>query len=110
MSKLPAEKQSRCVAYNGVMNQLAVANNQGLVTVYELDWVKINRGDATGLIFKCELLGDVKNGEWIETMVFSPDNHWLAIGSHDNNIYIFDTKTYTANKKLVLKGHSSFIT
>jgi WD40 repeat protein len=50
----------------------------------------------------------LKNAEWIETMAFSPCNNFLAVGSHDNNIYIIDTKTYKQQTKLA--GHSSFIT
>jgi WD40 repeat protein len=47
--------------------------------------------------------------EWIECMSYSPDNTMLAVGSHDNNIYIFDaTKKYKLKEKLT--GHSSFIT
>jgi WD40 repeat protein len=46
--------------------------------------------------------------EWNEVAVFSPNGKWLAIGSHDNGIYIFDTSTW----KLKSKGdkHHSFIT
>jgi len=32
--------------------------------------------------------------EWIEVMAFSPDGKWLAVGSHDNNIYIYDAATW----------------
>lgn len=38
-------------------------------------------------------------------MSYSPDGRYLAVGSHDNNIYILEGTT----KKFVLKGHSSFI-
>lgn len=41
-------------------------------------------------------------------MAYSPCNKFLAIGSHDNTIYLFDTKTYKKATKLT--GHSSFIT
>lgn len=43
--------------------------------------------------------------EWIEVMEASPDGRYLAIGSHDNNIYIFEGTT----RKFTLKGHNSFI-
>ena len=32
--------------------------------------------------------------EWIEVMRYSPDGKWLAIGSHDNTIYIYRTDNY----------------
>jgi len=54
------------------------------------------------------LFKEVKKAEWIETMVFSPDSKHLAVGSHDNTIYLVDTKTY--KKHIKLTGHSSFIT
>lgn len=43
--------------------------------------------------------------EWIECMEPSPDGRYLAIGSHDNNIYIFEGSTL----RWTLKGHNSFI-
>ena len=47
-------------------------------------------------------------------MVYSPDNKHLAVGSHDNMIYLLDTKTYNEKKATgkggKCTGHSSFIT
>lgn len=43
-------------------------------------------------------------------MVFSPCNTYLAVGSHDNMIYLLDTKSYSEKKCVKLAGHSSFIT
>jgi len=45
--------------------------------------------------------------EWVEAMAYSPDGSKLAVGSHDNNIYVYDTDSY----KLVGKcsKHNSFI-
>lgn len=41
---------------------------------------------------------------------YSPDESKLAVGSHDNNIYIFSVSgsTYSLDGKLT--GHNSFIT
>lgn len=45
----------------------------------------------------------------METMHYSPDDKLLAVGSHDNFIYILDvSKSYKQITKLT--GHSSFIT
>lgn len=41
-------------------------------------------------------------------MCYSPDAKYLAVGSHDNKIYVFETGKY--KKKHDLTGHSSFIT
>lgn len=32
--------------------------------------------------------------EWIEVITFSPDGNYVAIGSHDNHIYIYTTGDY----------------
>ena len=40
-------------------------------------------------------------------MNYSPDGKYLAVGSHDNNIYIYETQNYTLAG--TLKGHNSFI-
>lgn len=41
-------------------------------------------------------------------MKISPDGNWLAVGSHDNFIYVYDTNNeYQLHKKL--RGHSSYV-
>ena len=46
--------------------------------------------------------------EWIEVMEYSPCGNYLAVGSHDNKVYIFSTKSYKLRYKM--DKHSSFIT
>ena len=86
-----------------------MADNKGIVTIREIDWDKVDNREegAFDNVIKT-LFKDVKKAEWIETMVYSPDNKWLAVGSHDNTIYLVDTKY--AKKPIKLTGHSSFIT
>lgn len=74
------------------MQHLAVADNKGVVTIRRINWDNVDQGypDALNDVFKTILKG-IKKGEWIETMVYSPDGKYLAIGSHDNNIYVLDT-------------------
>jgi WD40 repeat protein len=111
MSSQPAKCQSRCITYNQNLKHLAVADNTGIVTIREIDWDRVDKGEAgaletlrkSGTLFK-----KVKNAEWIETMVYSPNDKFLAVGSHDNTIYLVETKGYKKIEKL--KGHSSFIT
>ena len=45
---------------------------------------------------------------WIEFMSYSPSGELLAVGSHDSNVYVYNTKDYILKCKLT--GHSSFIT
>jgi len=77
LSTLPDSQCSRAVAVNS--NWIVIAGNDGCVSVRSC------RDPHT----ECHLLKD--SAEWIEVMAFSPDNMWLAVGSHDNNIYIYDT-------------------
>lgn len=46
--------------------------------------------------------------EWIEVVTYSPDGLMLAVGSHDNKIYVYDA---SANYKLAgtCSKHNSFI-
>lgn len=51
--------------------------------------------------------------EWISDLKFSPDNSMLAVGSHDNAIYIYkisyENGIHLKNHKRLNK-HSSYIT
>ena len=65
------------------------------MTIRDIDWSQIDKKQPGSLDkVKITLFKGLKNAEWIETMAFSPCNNFLAIGSHDNNIYVLDTKTY----------------
>lgn len=109
MSSQPSECQSRCVAFNMTLKHLAVAGNTGIVTIREVDWAKVDAREPGSLDNKkYTLFKDVKKAEWIECMHYSPDSKNLAVGSHDNMIYLVETKTYKKVTKLT--GHSSFIT
>lgn len=93
------------------MQQFAVADNKGGVTIRLVDWAAVDRGEPGSLdVVKHSLFGKLKKAEWIECMAWSPDSKYLAIGSHDNNIYVLETKSYSEKTMKVLKGHSSFIT
>ena len=59
---------------------------------------------------KKTLFKTLKKAEWIEAMSYSPCGKMLAVGSHDNKIYVLDTKSYSEKKMRKLTGHSSFIT
>lgn len=110
-SSQPPECQCRAVAYCNINKHLAVAQNDGIVTVREVDWAKVDAGEAGALDnVKKTLFKAVKKAEWIEAMSYSPCGKMLAVGSHDNMIYVVDTKSYNEKKMRKLTGHSSFIT
>lgn len=85
-----------------------MASNSGVVSIRLVDWAKVDAGDSEGLntvYKKITKIGD----EWIEFMSYSPNEKYLAVGSHDNLIYLLDVeKDYEMSHKL--KAHSSFIT
>lgn len=91
-----------------------MADNTGEVTIREVDWAQVDARKEGSLdkVVKKGIKNEGKNGkppaEWIECMHYSPCGKFLGIGSHNNMIYILDVeKNY--KEKVVLKGHSSFI-
>ena len=93
LSSYPPNQQSRCVAAG--TDFIAISGNDG--TVY----IRANGDYSTDV----KTLTDSK--EWNEVMAFSPDQSMLAVGSHDNNIYIYNTSDWSL--KGTCKGHSSYI-
>jgi WD40 repeat protein len=77
----PDSQSSRAVAVNNVVGHVAVCANDGSVTVRTLDG------------FKEKPLHELTDSlEWIEAAEYSPDGNWLAVASHDTNIYIYDVQ------------------
>jgi len=110
MSFQPPQNQSRGVCYGKRLGHLAVANNNGDVTIRkDIDLVNLRQDDAETLskVYK-RLKTGLKTKEWIEVVLYSPNEKLLAIGSHDNNIYVFETPTYS--KSHIYKKSSSYIT
>lgn len=78
LSVYPPNQQSRAVAINHGNGHVAVGVNNGEVHIHS---------DVNSL----HLIKTFKHSkEWIEVMHYSPDGNKLAVGSHDNNIYIYD--------------------
>lgn len=77
-----ASQMSRSIIFcqNG---GLIVAANDGRVHVWK------NPSDPKA----CSVLDDSE--EWIQSMSLSPDGSRLAVGSHDNRIYIYSTADYS---------------
>jgi len=93
MSRLPDSQCSRSIT--GVYGSwFAVAGNDGKVSI---------RADREPK--ELHLLGD--STEWIEVMSFSPDGNYLAVGSHDNTVYVYRTSDWKLNGKCT--GHSSYV-
>ena len=93
LSKLPDSQCSRAVTCND--EWIAIAGNDGAVSIRS----------CSDPDTECHLLQDSR--EWIEVMAFSPDNQWLAVGSHDNAIYVYEVSSWSLKGKC--QAHSSYI-
>ena len=96
LTELPDSQCARAVAVNSRTGHVAIGHNDGTLTI---------RAGATKL--DQVLHTKRESQEWIETMSYSPDGSKLAVGSHDNNIYIYDASTYALLGKCT--KHNSFI-
>lgn len=91
-SSKPSSQQGRAVCmFNGCM---VVACNDGCVRV------KSCTDGADQQVLK-------DSREWIQVLAPSPDGTKLAVGSHDNHIYVYDASYNCIGK---CTGHSSYIT
>lgn len=97
MSNYAASKCARAVAVNTNGNcHVAIGHNDGRVT--------IRAGPKDLGTIKHTLMD---SDEWIETMSYSPDGKKLAVGSHDNRVYMYDTTDYKCIGKC--DKHNSFV-
>ena len=98
MAKTRPAKCSRAVAYASKHDHIACAYLDGKVVIRKAESEKRN-------IYKVM----TQPKEWSEVINYSPDQSLLAVGSHDNNIYIYDViNEYKLRTKLI--GHGSYIT
>lgn len=86
-SKMPPNKQARAVAVSQKHSHLVVCSNLGKVSIRAFeDFDK-----------KIQVLKQPK--QWCEVAKYSPCENYLAVGSHDNHLYIYeinpDTHEYT---------------
>lgn len=93
-------QQSRCVAYSPTTGHIAVAFNNGHIKILE------SIGELDTIRYEGKPNEEPK--EWTETMKYSPNGKWLAVGSHDDHIYIYDTTNYKLKSKK--HKHHSFLT
>jgi WD40 repeat protein len=90
-------QQARAVALNPLNGHVAVGHNDGHVTI------RMGIQDLDTLVTTL-----TQPKEWMESIHYSPDGKYLAVGSHDNFVYIYDVaRKYAMTQRL--RGHSSFI-
>ena len=77
LSHYPDSQSARAVAVS-CNGDVCVCANDGSVTIR-------NNSDINTVIKELH-----DSTEWIEVAEYSPDGNYLAVGSHDTNIYIYD--------------------
>lgn len=77
LAKTPSYQQGRAIAFSHKNGHVAVSNNYGDVII--LDYETLSKPLA-----RC-----MKAREWSECMSYSPDGSHLAIGGHDDAIYVY---------------------
>ena len=82
LSRFPESQCSRGLAVSP-SGHIAVCANDGKVTIRTTD-------DIHTVNFTLE-----DPNEWCEVAEYSPDGSHLAVGSHDTNIYIYETEGYS---------------
>lgn len=100
LSSVPAHQQARGITYSKKWEHVACSNNNGDVAI--LDYKDLTKRITT--LYKPR--------EWCEAMAYSPDEKFLAIGSHDDSIYVYkisDTGEYSLEWSITFV-HSSAIT
>jgi len=80
-SSFPPNQCARAAAI-AKKGHIAIGVNSGEVHIFE----------TSDLDKKLKTLTDAK--EWVETMAYSPDDEHLAVGSHDDSIYIYEVKIF----------------
>ena len=100
MTTLADSQCARAVSINPSSGHVAVGHNDGTLTIRSgtgLDHLNLDQIIHTNNNSK----------EWIEVIRYSPDGTKLAVGSHDNNIYIYSAGNYKLLGKC--SKHNSFI-
>lgn len=81
LGRHPDSQSARAVAVNNTHGHVAVCANDGSITVRTLDALAERKYELTDSL------------EWIECAEYSPCGKYLAAGSHDTNIYIYDAES-----------------
>ena len=90
-SGMPPNKQARTVAVSKKHSHLIVCNNLGKVSIRSFDDFD-------------KKIGSLKEAKhWCEVAKYSPCEEYLALGSHDNHVYIYHIDSETHEYKLYAK-------
>lgn len=73
----PPHQQGRAICYGAKHNHVPVSNNYGDIFIYSYN----DFSDRVATLLNPR--------EWVETMKYSPDGNWFAVGAHDDTIYVY---------------------
>lgn len=95
------------------MKHICEINNKGRAATFNPDGqLAIGLYDGKVLVLSedldCEFINTSVATEWIRAMAYSPNGHTLAVGSHDSNIYVLETKNYSV--KYICRDHPLSVT
>lgn len=97
MSVYPGNKQSRALAYSPKWGHIAVASNYGKVSIR----------DFKDFDTKIQTLKNAE--EWCEMIKYSPCEKYLATGSHDNQVYVYEIVDGKYHLYKNFNKHSSYV-
>jgi len=72
----PSHAQARAVTYDSHHGHVAVSNNLGDITI-------LNYADLKPITTL------LKPREWAEVLAYSPNHEYLAVGAHDDSVYVY---------------------
>lgn len=93
-SQMPPNKQARAVTYSKKHNHLILCNNLGKVSIRSLDDFEKKPQKA---------LKHAKS--WCEVACYSPCENYLAVGSHDDHLYVYSVDPETHEYALLTTDH-----
>ena len=92
-SNLHPHQQARALCFQETMKHLAVGHNDGTVSIRQIDG--IDTADGSEMLNLDNIIKKLNNPkEWIEIMRYNNSGDCLAVGSHDNLIYLYNTGSY----------------
>ena len=98
---------ARCCAYSPDGNYIAVGFGCGNKKDKKDGMFRIYRNDPSG---PPTLVNETKEAkQWISEIKFSPDGRTLAVGSHDNSVYLYGGELQEFKRKGKFSKHGAFI-
>lgn len=107
MSRYPPNQMARAIAISPDGKEFVIGTNAGEVSVYSVESLdKLFMHDLNNY-GKRKVIDQKEN--WIQTIAYSPDGKFVAVGTHGSVIVLLDrTKGYKAVGTLT--AHNSFLT